>query len=332
MVNHSHIRQSVGTLLCLASCSAFAWNDVGHKAVGAVATRGLTQTARQQVEQILQQLPAPRTDLNSVLPPDPFHELPSDFHVTGTPTIRPLSFQDACTWPDMLRKTKDNPASWLHRGPWHYQDKALIGPGYRGQTPDDGKAAGVIKEMIQIIADTSKPTSTRAMAIAWLGHVVGDVHQPLHATTYFDRSHVFRSGGKTQFGDRGGNDYFLPKSREGEKKPSLHSIWDGALGSKPSDLQAFLTENGIDSSSAAAPEPPINLDNIQTLVQGWLDESYELAKTKIYRVSSTGKPQLSTKASKYRPTSAQKKALAGPRVIEAGKRLASILNAIFGVS
>ncbi|MFX9604587.1 hypothetical protein ABTP42_19560, partial [Acinetobacter baumannii] len=75
-----------------------------------------------------------------------------------------------------------------------------------------------------------------------------------------------------------------------------------------------------------------DLTNIATLVRGWLDESYDAAKASVYNVSSAGLPQISTDASAYSMTASQLREVAHPRILAGGKRLASILNAIFGVS
>jgi len=55
-------------------------------------------------------------------------------------------------------------------------------------------------------------------AMRLLIHYVGDIHQPLHATSRVDHEHPK--------GDRGGNDFPIP-SKEGAK--NLHSVWDSVI-------------------------------------------------------------------------------------------------------
>jgi hypothetical protein len=57
--------------------------------------------------------------------------------------------------------------------------------------------------------------------VTWLSHLVGDLHQPLHATAYFTA--------KFLTGHRGGNLANLRISGGGIVK--LHQFWDGLLGS-----------------------------------------------------------------------------------------------------
>lgn len=52
-------------------------------------------------------------------------------------------------------------------------------------------------------------------AMRLLIHYVGDVHQPLHATSRFNKDYPS--------GDRGGNSFHIP-SKFGAK--NLHSFWD----------------------------------------------------------------------------------------------------------
>jgi hypothetical protein len=71
---------------------------------------------------------------------------------------------------------------------------------------------------------TSSDDSIRSYDLTWLIHLVGDVHQPLHATTRFDK--------QTPNGDAGGNLVHICSAAQMEKDPGkgrtvLHSFWDG---------------------------------------------------------------------------------------------------------
>ena len=71
---------------------------------------------------------------------------------------------------------------------------------------------------------TSTDTEAKALAMSWVIHLMGDLHQPMHVT---DR------------GDRGGNDFNVTyngrtRCRESnssgtEAKVELHSVWDSCL-------------------------------------------------------------------------------------------------------
>jgi hypothetical protein len=59
----------------------------------------------------------------------------------------------------------------------------------------------------------------RAVYLAWLCHLVGDIHQPLHCVALFSD--------KYPNGDKGGN---AIKIRIRSSPVNLHSFWDGLLG------------------------------------------------------------------------------------------------------
>ena len=62
----------------------------------------------------------------------------------------------------------------------------------------------------------------RAIALAWLLHLGGDVHQPLHTVQLFTREYPH--------GDRGGNEVCVRLAPE--RAPlDLHRLWDGLITS-----------------------------------------------------------------------------------------------------
>ena len=63
------------------------------------------------------------------------------------------------------------------------------------------------------LKDATIPAGERAIALAWVLHLVGDVHQPLHASS--------RVTAKEPKGDGGGNAFKLDKADQ-----DLHHYWD----------------------------------------------------------------------------------------------------------
>jgi hypothetical protein len=61
----------------------------------------------------------------------------------------------------------------------------------------------------------------KAIGVCWLLHLVGDLHQPLHAVSYYDEEHPN--------GDKGGNGFFV-RAKEGGAVINLHQFWDCLLG------------------------------------------------------------------------------------------------------
>jgi hypothetical protein len=169
----------------LCSTSAQAWGSSGHRTVCEIAYLNLTPTARAEVDRLLQGRPA-------ALMPD----------------MRNAEFGWACTYPD--RPVAGGPP---RRDAEHFinyaRDTAEV-------TLDSG--CGVTIECVDtaIISDLARlkspdlPVRLRAVALIYLGHWVGDIHQPLH-NSFAD--------------DRGGNEIKV----SGQCSSSLHSAWDTCI-------------------------------------------------------------------------------------------------------
>ena len=67
-------------------------------------------------------------------------------------------------------------------------------------------------EQIAILKDSSTSTQNKKEALWFIGHFIGDIHQPMHI-------------GYPQ--DRGGNDHLL-EFADG-RKTNMHSLWDGQI-------------------------------------------------------------------------------------------------------
>jgi hypothetical protein len=143
-------------------------------------------------------------------------------------------FMAMATWPDEVRP----PSAYskeFHHDTWHWINVVY--------TPEDSKFSKpeeIVKDRIfeafaknaAIVANTSSPDADRAIALCWIFHLVGDLHQPLHTTALFNE--------EFPDGDKGGNSTKI-RAKEGAKVINLHQFWDGAvLGS--SDPQAARNE------------------------------------------------------------------------------------------
>jgi hypothetical protein len=99
-----------------------------------------------------------------------------------------------------------------------------------------------------------RPTDVKSYDLVWLIHLVGDAHQPLHATSRFTAADP---------GDNGGNaETVTPKNAAAE---SLYAFWDGLLGDRLTPDQAIRMAASLPSADAvrAARADP----------QVWFDES-----------------------------------------------------------
>lgn len=76
----------------------------------------------------------------------------------------------------------------------------------------------------QTIASTTATDALKSYDLTWLIHLVGDIHQPLHATTRFTAD--------APSGDEGGNLVSVSCSSSADCPSELHAVWDDVLGTK----------------------------------------------------------------------------------------------------
>lgn len=200
--------------LCIFCLPAYGWDETGHKITAYIAWQRMTPDVRERVIKLLREAPE-----DAQL---------STFYMTfgaQTEAARKLDlFMIASTWPDIVRD-RDFKVRYgkYHKGNWHYDDKFWkVVDGkieYLPPPEDGGVALAKMSEFSELIRGNA-PDAQKAIAIAWLVHVIGDLHQPLHTS-----ARVTESEPK---GDRGGNTFLL--SPPGKGQQNLHSFWDGIIG------------------------------------------------------------------------------------------------------
>lgn len=153
-------------------------------------------------------------------------------------------------------------------------------------------------------------------AMRLLIHYVGDIHQPLHATSRVDHNYPE--------GDRGGNSFPL-QVRDGVK--NLHALWDSVSYefSGYSHLPfsaADWSKNGQDAATLVQKYSLSQLKDTTNLDPNvWARESFEIASTFIYN----GIQEDGVVPDAYVQ---QAKTLAEKQIVTAGYRLANLLMSI----
>jgi hypothetical protein len=211
---------------------AVAWNKSGHMVAASMAYRELktsNPTKLKALLKILEEHPNYQTSwlpvLNEMDPADREQAL----------------FLLAARWPDDVREPFGNHA---HRRVWHFADQALKFPGTPADVPDGilvpDKQPGDIDEGITNLLDALKhnrgilagqmTNDKKAVALCWILHLGGDVHQPLHVTTRFSDLQPK--------GDRGGNSTFIsiPPRRTALH---YHTFWDDIVLTGPKNDELF---------------------------------------------------------------------------------------------
>jgi hypothetical protein len=191
--------------------SVRAWDLFGHHVVGAVAWETLSPSTRLAACELLQKAPLD-SDLPGLMPPG---ERPLDAR------CREL-FIKAQGWADLVRdEVWSNRKERYDHPEWHYVNHFWT-PGPAGPRPLPelgtlGELSTRLEESISRAASAKFPAPERAVALAWVLHLTGDAHQPLHSSG--------RVTPQEPKGDRGGNDFALADL----ESPNLHALWDSIL-------------------------------------------------------------------------------------------------------
>lgn len=247
----------------LASCCAvtvFAWTHVGHSAVADLAESRLTPEARRQVEALL-----------------------------ATDHAKHLS--EISSWADTIKEehNADAPAHSL-RLPMDRSTEV-------DQTLCPSKYCAVrgIETWLKVLADKSQPVEQREKALKFVVHLVGDIHQPLHAAQYTGKEMVVFNGVET----------------------NLHHVWDMDINAtrakKHEDLAALLEKDAKSRKYFTGGTPT-----------DWALESRDIARDTIY--SGDVKPGAKSVTTLPKDYADRMWPVTEQRMTQAGVRLAALLN------
>ncbi len=114
----------------------------------------------------------------------------------------------------------------------------------------------------------------RAIALAWIFHLVGDIHQPLHTTQLFSVEYPK--------GDRGGNEICVRVTQAG-KSMDLHRFWDGVITSSANVTRLRNAATEMRNRPGFARGQLTELQS--TNADAWAKESYEIATKIAYQDS-----------------------------------------------
>jgi len=298
MTNYRSTSFAILTAAVLALPASALWDAAGHRTVAAIAWEHMTPRARARAVELL--LHGPALANFASLRPAGASEAARD---------RAL-FLNAATWADLVRNRNQ---AWhvYHHPTWHYADfywdvENGLPQDIPGTGPDSLNAVERIVALRATLVDSSAADTTRAVALAWLLHLVGDIHQPLHCSSRVSPDEPLPHG------DAGGNTFRLDDDR------NLHGYWDRILD------EAIAPEPGEDSIAYASriaqrserTEPRVTPS---ADVSGWAQEGLRIAQTVVYAGVSRGTaPSADYEAEALRVSEG--------RIALAGYRLAALLN------
>jgi hypothetical protein len=259
----------------LAPSPALAWGKTGHRVVAAIADTQLSGLARAHIRELL----------------------------GGAESL-----DEAATWPDEMRSAPDK--FWQKTAtPWHYV--TLDGITY-DHAPPEGDALEALDRFTKTLKDPSASLADKQLALRFIVHLVGDLHQPLHV-------------GKCC--DKGGNDV---KVTFFGKPTNLHAVWDSAL---VDDQQLSFTELAAKLERHIRDRDTVAWWDINP--RDWISESAQYRDT-LYPTAADKPRAPADKKSKEPPVPDLSYSyvykftpLMEQRLSQAGVRLAAYLNAIY---
>jgi hypothetical protein len=191
-------------------------------------------------------------------------------------------FMRAAIWPDDIR-SDSHPSRFFHVRDWHFKDKPFnpSGDAKFKLHPNSDDALEILTLTDKVLASPGAATTSKTVALCWLFHLAGDVHQPLHAATLL--SDDFPEG------DAGGNAFHVKKSTA-SAPTDLHSFWDGLFDSDEAFNQADMLGAAVMGEHQRSGLPEL-VSHIA--FSSWLDESFELATSSVYTFKSAGQPRVS---------------------------------------
>lgn len=241
---HRFIPAAVVIAAVAISAPALAWGPEGHAIVADVAEAHLTPAAAAEVHQLLR--------------------LEGDQHL-----------DDIASWADANRKQLKG------TGSWHYVDIPLDATGYDAARDcrDDNCVVAKIVSFTHLLGDTSAPPAKRLLALKWVVHLVGDIHQPLHAEDHDDK------GGNTvqlQYFGRGTNLHATWDSWIVEHALDLHMGPDYSIDKPEVRRAALKLDARITPQERSLWAAQDMTHDLLATVIGWANQSHALARDAAY--------------------------------------------------
>ncbi|MGI8931470.1 MAG: S1/P1 nuclease [Sphingomicrobium sp.] len=181
----------VALALLFTAAPAAAYWEYGHETVARIAWQQMRPDTRRGVAALLRH-----------------------GRLLDTPTCPVATIEQASLWADCIKPLGDR---FTYAYSWHYQNVDVCKPfDLKSPCKDGNCVSAQIERNARLLADPKVPQRERLMALAFIVHFVGDLHQPMHAGDHADLG-----------GNKVAANYGLIGGRT-----NLHSIWDGWLAER----------------------------------------------------------------------------------------------------
>ncbi|MDX2368673.1 MAG: S1/P1 nuclease [Colwellia sp.] len=219
---------------------SFALGKLGHQIVCQLAFEHLPLVKQTQISTLLKVIPKKHQRLIN--------------NYNYRKQNSPITFANACTWADAIKRLEN----FKFYNPWHYMNVPRNHLNIKANDCSKNCLPQAILKHQKILAQPQKEANwQQVQALLFLGHWLGDIHQPLHVSFADDLG-----GNKVKF------------SHLTTKCKNLHWYWDNCILYKGKYSKkkwlALLTEKWNQHS-------PPNWQREQVWL--WADESFQLVKS-----------------------------------------------------
>lgn len=298
----SRIGWCLAMLSFIAAEPAFAWGNQGHMATGLIAYDRLAASD-----------PSAILAIEALIAQHPDHDR-FDSALAGLSGVerRRRLFALIARWPDDIRATR-----WNHTH-WHHQLRVVVGwKAFRG--PRVGEADYAFRHNLKILQDATASPAARAIALCWVFHVTGDMHQPLHAG--------HRQDDRFPLTDFAGVKGWIRRTPDAAPE-TFHHFWDTAAD-RPG--KEFAGAEAI--AATVEVTPPAVAERGGDMLgeyRMWVAESEQIAAESAYPGAWEAEASSPNKAGALTPDYvANARAIDENRIGTAGERLADLLAALF---
>ena len=250
-------------VVALFACvsGAHAWDHPSHMTAAAIAFDEIQRAHPQLIERI---------GLILMRHADSTAFWVASGDARGTERARRM-FIEGARWPDDNKWTIHDRPTW-HSARWAIVAKEAPSEALAAAETRRGRPAGQAIEALAlnfaVLSSTESNPTERAVALSWLLHLVGDIHQPLHVSDQFSK----------QFpaGNAAGTQEYVADPLKDSAIP-LHLLWDSNVfrSTRPEDIHRNARELVREFPRSAFPE----LTAIDGPVdfEGWARESFQVA-------------------------------------------------------
>jgi hypothetical protein len=161
-----------------------------------------------------------------------------------------------------------------HRGPWHYINWRFKPEGpasVQTSGPEPVNILTAFAENESVVRNGTDP-ERKAIALAWLFHLVGDIQQPLHTAQLFTVEYPQ--------GDRDGNEICVRVTQSGQPM-NLHRFWHGVITSSSNVTRLRNEATALRNRQEFQRSQLTEL--ARTGFEAWAKESFEIATRIAYR-------------------------------------------------